>query len=65
MKAPALWSKAFWQAANEVAAKHGFTIEIGNHKDHYRLFARRRGTDKKACLAAFKTAGLLETKWVS
>jgi hypothetical protein len=59
-----IWTSAFWTEANRVARAHHFEIRPGNHKDHYRLHARRRGADRKACLAAFTAAGL-PGGWVS
>ncbi len=63
-----LWSSEFWVAAKRIADEHGFDIEPGDHKDHYRLRRRRPSPDtsarKKACLNAFTAAGLPD-RWIS
>lgn len=63
-----MWSGAFWETAQRIAAAHGFCIEPGHHKDHYRLCRLHVSPDtiarKKACLTAFASAGL-PGGWVS
>jgi hypothetical protein len=55
------FSSKFWQVAKRIATEHGFTIEPGDHKDHYRLQgpgSPHTAERKKACLAAMRAAGL-------